>query len=312
MPLLPLCWVPASTSLRLAWILFLPTCVPSPLLCCHIPSHCSSICMTTIVSLGFLVTPPLRLKGKRFYIFWRELSCLSCVDCRSPYSPREKESHSSTLAWRILWTEEPGGLLSMGSHRVRHDWSDLACMHALEKEMATHSSILAWRIPGTEEPGGLPSMGSYRVEHDWSDLAAATVPDPMTVYYSSNLSSVGLGAKEAAIQIAGSILAVLVTKKLLTKNTQVYKDQGVNFSQGSMCCVCVCVVAWERAVREGVSEWLGVGAGKGAFQAEGTAAVKLDALTASLPRGSSVETQSVQAPRACLPSAYFRLCHFVS
>ena len=34
--------------------------------------------------------------------------------------------HSSTLAWRIPWTEEPGGLLSMGSHRVRHDWSDLA------------------------------------------------------------------------------------------------------------------------------------------------------------------------------------------
>ena len=30
-------------------------------------------------------------------------------------------THSSTLAWRILWTEEPGGLLSMGSHRVRHD-----------------------------------------------------------------------------------------------------------------------------------------------------------------------------------------------
>jgi len=31
--------------------------------------------------------------------------------------------HSSTLAWKIPWTEEPGGLLSMGSHRVRHDWA---------------------------------------------------------------------------------------------------------------------------------------------------------------------------------------------
>ena len=61
----------------------------------------------------------------------------------------------------------------MGSHRVRHDWSNLACMHALEKEMATHSSVLAWRIPGMEEPGGLPSVGSHRVRHDWSDLAAA-------------------------------------------------------------------------------------------------------------------------------------------
>ena len=49
----------------------------------------------------------------------------------------------------------------MGSYRVGYDWRDLACMHALEKEMATHSSILVWRIPGTKEPGGLPSMGSH-------------------------------------------------------------------------------------------------------------------------------------------------------
>ena len=62
--------------------------------------------------------------------------------------------------------EEPGRLLSMGSHRVRHDCSDLACMRALEKERATHSSVLARRIPGTEEPGGLPSMGSHRVGYD--------------------------------------------------------------------------------------------------------------------------------------------------
>ena len=73
--------------------------------------------------------------------------------------------HSSTLAWKIPWTEEPGGLQSMGSlsqtqlHFHFH-------FQALEKEMATHSSVLAWRIPGTVEPGGLPSMGSHRVGHD--------------------------------------------------------------------------------------------------------------------------------------------------
>ena len=54
----------------------------------------------------------------------------------------------------------------MGSYRVGHDRSDLACMHALEKEMATHSSSLAWRSPGTEVPSGLQSMGSHRVGHD--------------------------------------------------------------------------------------------------------------------------------------------------
>ena len=56
---------------------------------------------------------------------------------------------------------------------VGHDWSNLAYMRALEKEMATHSSVLAWRIPGTGEPGGLPSMGSHRVGSNWSDLVAA-------------------------------------------------------------------------------------------------------------------------------------------
>ena len=35
-------------------------------------------------------------------------------------------THSSVLAWRIPGTGEPGGLPSMGSHRVEHDWSDLA------------------------------------------------------------------------------------------------------------------------------------------------------------------------------------------
>ena len=35
-------------------------------------------------------------------------------------------THSSTLAWRIPWTEEPGGLQSMGSQTIRHDRSDLA------------------------------------------------------------------------------------------------------------------------------------------------------------------------------------------
>ena len=35
-------------------------------------------------------------------------------------------SHASVLAWRIAWTEEPGGLRSMGSHRIGRDYSDLA------------------------------------------------------------------------------------------------------------------------------------------------------------------------------------------
>ena len=84
--------------------------------------------------------------------------------------------HSSTLAWKIPWTEEPGRLQSIGSLRVGHDWAtSLSLFHfyALEKEVATHSSVLAWRVPGMGEPGELPSLGSHRVGHDWSDLGAA-------------------------------------------------------------------------------------------------------------------------------------------
>ena len=35
-------------------------------------------------------------------------------------------THSSILAWKVLWTEKPGRLQSLGSQRVGHDWSDLA------------------------------------------------------------------------------------------------------------------------------------------------------------------------------------------
>ena len=79
--------------------------------------------------------------------------------------------HSSTLAWKIPWLEEPGRLQSLGLLGVGHDRVTSLShftfhFHALEKEMATHSSVLAWRIPGMGEPGWLPSMGLHRVRHD--------------------------------------------------------------------------------------------------------------------------------------------------
>ena len=62
--------------------------------------------------------------------------------------------HSSTLAWKIPWTEEPGRLQSMGSLRRARlsNFTFAFHFHALEKEMAIHSSVLAWRIPETVGP----------------------------------------------------------------------------------------------------------------------------------------------------------------
>ena len=61
-------------------------------------------------------------------------------------------THSSTLAWKISWMEEPGRLevhgVTEGRTRLR-DFPFTFHFHVLQKEMATHSSVLAWRIPGT-------------------------------------------------------------------------------------------------------------------------------------------------------------------
>ena len=79
--------------------------------------------------------------------------------------------HSSTLALKIPWTEEPGGLQSMGSLGVGHDLSDFTFpfhFHALENEMATHSSVLAWRIPGMGSLVGCHLWG--RIESDMTEV----------------------------------------------------------------------------------------------------------------------------------------------
>ena len=60
---------------------------------------------------------------------------------------KEMATHSSGLAWRIPGTGEPGGLPSMGSHRVGHDWSDLAaaaaaaCFSFLTKTVEIHAFL---------------------------------------------------------------------------------------------------------------------------------------------------------------------------
>ena len=53
-------------------------------------------------------------------------------------------THSSVLAWRIPGTGEPGGLPSMGSHRVGHDWSDLAVAVAAQFPVIELATAPAW------------------------------------------------------------------------------------------------------------------------------------------------------------------------
>ena len=47
---------------------------------------------------------------------------------------KEMSTHSSTLAWKIPWAEEPGGLQSMGPQRVGHDWVTSLLLFTFEKQ----------------------------------------------------------------------------------------------------------------------------------------------------------------------------------
>ena len=93
---------------------------------------------------------PVLLPGKSHG--WRSLVGCSPWGCyksdtteRLHFHALEKEmaTHSRILAWRIPGTGEPGGLPSTGSHRVGHDWSDLAAAAAVGSLKQPHGS---WRV----------------------------------------------------------------------------------------------------------------------------------------------------------------------
>ena len=145
--------------------------------------------LSGLASIIFLSSNTFTHKHKICWLTVKILSlfvqCLSPLDHRvivcfvhtCPVLPEKAMApHFSTLAWKTPWTEEPGGLQSMGSWRVGHDWATSLWLFTFMHWRRTWQPtpvFLAWRIPGTEEPGMRPSMGSRRVGHDWSDLAAA-------------------------------------------------------------------------------------------------------------------------------------------
>ena len=87
--------------------------------------------------------------------------------------PLEKgmTTHSSILAWRIPWTEAPGGLQSMGLLRVGHNWAtSFSCIGE------GNGNPLQYSCPENPRDRGAQwaaVYGVYRVGHDWSNLAAA-------------------------------------------------------------------------------------------------------------------------------------------
>ena len=134
----------------------------------------------------------------------------TCVRSLGWEDPLKKgmTTHSSIFAWKIPWTEEPGGLQSMGSHSQTwlSNWHTIHVSQASQIALvvknlldnagrhkrlgfnpwvwkgpwrgAVHSSILAWRIPWT----GLWGPWGHGVRYNWSDLALLHT----FIYYCSN------------------------------------------------------------------------------------------------------------------------------
>ena len=72
---------------------------------------------------------------------------------------KEMATHSSVLAWRIPGTEEPGGLLSMGLHRVTHDWSNLAAATAVLYKASLVAQLGKESASSAEDLGSISGLG---------------------------------------------------------------------------------------------------------------------------------------------------------
>ena len=103
------------------------------------------------------------------------------------YQISEMATHSSVVAWRILGTEEPGGLPSMGSHRVGHGWSDLAAdfwFPFLRKERTTatvffsisEAVCIMWRKEHWSEHQESCSIPGVEYDHLQTTWASGTFP----------------------------------------------------------------------------------------------------------------------------------------
>ena len=124
---------------------------------------------TTIISIHFLQM----IFSLQIYLFCFLLVYWDITDILE----KAMAPHSSTLAWKIPLTEEPGRLQSMGSLRVGHDWATSLWLTPvfLPRESQGWGSLV----------GCTGSLGSHRVRHDWSDLAAAphTQRDSISIHW---------------------------------------------------------------------------------------------------------------------------------
>ena len=111
----------------------------------HPPIHTLLFIYDYVLIRGFpdssvVKNPPARQKTQKTWV--------QSLDQEDPLE-EGMATHSSILVWRILWTEEPGGLQCMGSQRVRHSWSDLAHTHVKCLDLVSAANIWTATIIAT-------------------------------------------------------------------------------------------------------------------------------------------------------------------
>ena len=125
-----------------------------------------------------------------------------CLQCRKTWvwslggnSPLEKRmaTHSSILAWRIPWTEEPGGLPSMGSQKVRHDWETKPSLSLAPEAMAQGQVRDGWvcleQWTSMQRDGGpflCPTPHHWRLT--WSNLQLIPQDPPSNFSFRDHVS----------------------------------------------------------------------------------------------------------------------------
>ena len=137
--------------------------------------------------------------------------------------------HSSTLAWKIPWMEEPGRLQSMGSQsRTRlSDFTFTSYFHALEKEMATHSNVL----PGESQGWGswwaaVSGVAQSRTRLKWlSSSSSSSIYIECSTFTASSFriwnSSTGIPSPPLALFV------VMLPKAHLTSHTRMSGSRWV-------------------------------------------------------------------------------------
>ena len=144
-------------------------------------------------------------------------------------------THSSMLAWRSPWTEEPGGLQSIESQRIRHNWSNLACTGTISYCPA-YTGAAERRAHHILKQAECLATGSQESN---LNLAGVFFMGPLTRTLPSSFPHLGWGQKHSADFLSCETI-VIIPASLTSESAH---KNGIK--QGTGKCLLKCVHIWQ-------------------------------------------------------------------